>query len=931
MVAAAAALATGILLARCFVLPGPTWCFLAVAAVAFAGLVLHRSTGKGSLGLVSVLVAWVLLGGAGYTFQSRTAPANDVSGLLEDRPRLVRLRGRLVERPSVRLVPTIEEPEDREPRYRTTVTLGVSALLSPRDGTWLPVGGKVTLSVRDTLSGLLPGDEVEAVGWLSAPPRAGNPGQFDLAERRERHGVRAQLSTVSAGNVTVLRRAPWPFRSRILRARRRLAGDILSRFGRSGPLLLSLLLGERGYLGVRTREQLVQSGTMHFLSISGLHVGIVAAAAWWVLRLLSVSRRRSAVVVLAVVLVYVLLTGVRPGAVRAAVMGAVFCGGVFFLRPTDVTNSLAVAALPILLVSPAQLFEPGFQLSFVAVMGIFTFFQPVRQGLLTVFLPDAGLLKLTPGGRVRLFCIRLLAGLVAVSASAWLAVAPILAFYFHLVTPYAVPLSVIVFPVVAGLVLLGFLYLLVSLVSSPIAVPLAYVVGGLASLQRWVLELAVRLPVAKVYVAAPSFLFFVCYYGFLVAVRWGWLGPRLESTDRPGALVRRPSSAGAFSGYRMLLVGLVLACVFVLRPVLARRSGRLSLSVLDVGHGLAALVQLPNGTTLLYDAGGGSPSYDVGANIIAPALWELGVPRIDALVLSHSHWDHVSGVPALLERFAVGGCFVTRFFGDEPLGVQTLSALDGHHVPVDEVAAGDRITIDEDVLIQVLNPPRGPVGDLLSTNEASTALLIEYRGQRVLLLADVTGAWLGRVLEQLTPPVEVVQVPHHGLPDVDLKTLVDRTRPRWALISAASGERQRSARAWLEEAGVTTLTTYERGTITVVLGGSGTSVFSYRGEPTPEPMVPEEPVPLAQVRQAARLYNPRSSEMDCMDSRPIRRNSSSSRPSSVQVCMISREAPRAKLFSPKRFFMNCRSTADSFLSGWMRAQATMKPVSGSQQ
>ena len=160
-------------------------------------------------------------------------------------------------------------------------------------------------------------------------------------------------------------------------------------------------------------------------------------------------------VVFAAVVLYVLLTGGRPGAVRAAVMCGVLCGGVFFARPVAVVNSLALAALVILVASPAQLFDAGFQLSFAAAIGIVVFFPAIHRSLLRLLLRREEILRLTTSGRARIVLARWLTALTAVGAAAWLTVAPILAYYFHLVTPYAVLLSIIFFPVVGATVVLG--------------------------------------------------------------------------------------------------------------------------------------------------------------------------------------------------------------------------------------------------------------------------------------------------------------------------------------------------------------------------------------------------------------------------------------------------------------------------------------------
>ncbi len=833
-------------------LPEVTWLGLLLLTVLLAGLVLWRCQAARAAGLVAVLVAWSLTGAACYYFQAEVRSDDDVSFLASPQRRLVRLRGRVTSPPAVRLVTPPESfAIDGEPWYRSTALLRVTSRFHPAaagEGCWQRASGRVRVTLADTLPQLRPGDLVEVVGWLSSVRAAGNPGQFDLARRAARQGVRAALRPLSVGNVKLLeegglRLHRWP-----ARARERLTAALVAGLGPGRarwerdptPLLLALLLGERGYLGGETRQQLVSTGTMHFLSISGLHVGIVAGAVWLLLRVLGASRRWSALMVLGVVVFYVMLTGIRPGAVRAAVMCGVLCGGILLSRPPNRANSLAFAALVILAVNPAQLFDAGFQLTFVAVTGILAFCAPVHRWLLRWLSPGAPLLRLTRSGRVRLTLAHWVAGLLAVGVSAWLAVLPILAAYFHVVTPYAVLLSVVFFPVVVALVVVGFVYLALLLLWSALAAPLGLVVQALVWVLWVLLSAAVHLPGVVVYVAAPSVWFLVCYYVLLTAAGWGlrrpggW-GGSVTADFREPRLPGRPRLAGRW----LVAAALLAASLFLIAPVVHKRPATLRLTMMDVGHGLATLVELPNGSALLFDAGGGSPGYDAGANVIAPLLRSRNAPRLRALVLSHSHWDHCGGVPGLLARFPVDVCFVNRFFAEAPFGAEVLAALNEAGVPVHPVSAGDEIRLDEAVTVRVINPPRGPLADVLSTNDASIALLLEYGSQRVLLLADVAGGWLRPVLEQVGGPVDVLLVPHHGLGDVALDDLVHLARPRYALISSAWGERQQLSRQALEAAGATTLTTYERGCIVLELDGTEVRASTFRDpEPTPQPVMP---------------------------------------------------------------------------------------------
>jgi competence protein ComEC len=849
----ASVLAAGILSGDSVPGPRTSWLLVAVGVLLLGALVLARQPARRVAGLLAVLAAWFLIGVASYQLQARLRAPEDVSYLARYGPRLLRLRGTLADEPVLRA------PTPSAPLGSGSATLAVAGYASG-DGSWARASGRVHLTLPEPMVGLSRGDRVEVKGWLSPLRPAGNPGQYDSAVRRTREGVGALLRPRHASNIHLVEQAHEPL-ARLLRGlRARLAEALDAHMGASALLLRSLLLGEQELLPTETRQQLIATGTMHFIAISGFHVAVLAGAVWWLLRLLRTSRRWSAVVVVGAVVGYVLLTGLRPGAVRAAVMCAVLCGGVFFARPVNVVNGLGLSACVILLAAPAQLFDAGFQLSFVAVVGILAFAHPLQRLLATWFAHDQALLRLTFRGRLWLASAGGLASLLAVSLSAWSAVAPLLASYFNIFSPYVVLLSVFFSPLYSALVVVGFLYLVAAAFSSALAFLPGAVLAGLAWLLRFLLAGAAHLPAVVFYAAAPSWPFLVIYYGLLGATAW-WVWRVMQPRLGPGRVAARPRRDAIASGRWLLVAAGLFATVFVVKPVVSPQGQDLRVTVLDVGHGLSVLVRFPGGATLLYDAGGGSPEYDVGAGVIAPALWAANVPRIDALILSHDHWDHWAGVPGLLERFPVRRCVVNEFFAAGQAGRGVVARLREAGVPVSTVSRGDRIALDDRTTLQVLNPPEGPAARLLSTNEASLALLLEYGGRRMVLLGDVTGPWLAEVLKEAGGPLDVVLVPHHGLGAGMQALLASGPRPRFALVSTPWSEQALATRAMLEAEHITTYLTGEQGALTVVLSGRGVEAATYLESGAPVE-VEEEPSPLipeaegaqapAQVGDAAR-------------------------------------------------------------------------------
>jgi competence protein ComEC len=197
---------------------------------------------------------------------------------------------------------------------------------------------------------------------------------------------------------------------------------------------------------------------------------------------------------------------------------------------------------------------------------------------------------------------------------------------------------------------------------------------------------------------------------------------------------------------------------------------------LAVGHGGCTVIEMPDGRTLLYDAGAlGGP--DVTRKQIAPFLWHRGIRRIDEVVLSHADLDHFNGLPALLERFSVGQATCTPTFADKNTpGVRvTLAALEKHGIPIRIAQAGDRLSAGE-VHMEVLHPPAvGPDGN---ENARSLVLRLTHAGHTLLLTGDLEGPGLERVLALPPEPVDVLMAPHHGSPVTNKAALAEWANSR---------------------------------------------------------------------------------------------------------------------------------------------------------
>lgn len=263
----------------------------------------------------------------------------------------------------------------------------------------------------------------------------------------------------------------------------------------------------------------------------------------------------------------------------------------------------------------------------------------------------------------------------------------------------------------------------------------------------------------------------------------------------------------------------------------AKQEPPLACSFVAVGHGIACLIELPDGRTILYDAGKlGSPLG--AARSVSAVLWSRGIRHLDAVVISHADADHFSGVPELLGRFSVGVIYVSPVMFDQPQpAVAALTqAIERSGVPLRTIQAGDRLGNSPDVRLEVLHPPRkGVIG---SDNANSILLLVQYAGRRLLLTGDLESPGLDDVLAEEPLDCDVVLTPHHGSRRSNPTGFALWSTPEIAVISGSRtlGDIPdiESVKDSYRARGAEVYHTAEDGCIRIELRTSGVSVTTFR-------------------------------------------------------------------------------------------------------
>jgi len=689
----------------------------------------------------------------------------------------------------------VEPPEHR----RRQTILVVEAEELSHDGVVQRTRGRVRLAIRRPGRRWRYGDRLRAATTLRLPRNFENPGRFDYVGHLARRGVYVTAFVWEPAAVRRLpaRRHGWRLRLEGWRAR--VAALIAARVPPpSAAVLQALVLGDQGGIRTDLREAFTRAGVVHVLSVSGLHVALVAAGAFAIIRhLLGRSERlllALPVVPLATagalgpVAVYAVLSGLGIPVLRAALMVVAATAGQLLGRPVDPLRSLVVAALVLALGFPAGVLDVGAQLSFVSVAAI-----------------CLGARHLAAAER-RATTWR---DALAASPFALVGTAPLTAFHFGQVSLVGVAANPVVVPIFgSAVVLLGLSGAVLEPVSTGLAAASFVLAGLLLRVGVAAVTAFAALPGASVGVPMPTPVELVLLYLLL-----------------SGLLCR---------GVARRTV-MVLAIAGLLADVAAWRAhalGPRSLRVtfLDVGQGDAAVVELPGGHTLVVDAGGfPAGEFDTGDAIVSPFLLQRGILRPDALVMTHAHPDHAGGLASLLRRHRPREFWWTGVPGSGRSWRRLERQIAASGARARILSAGARLP-DFARGVQVLNPD-DTLG--LSLNDSSLTLRLEAEGGAALLTGDIEAAAEGRLLRAPGALASsILKVPHHGSRTSSGQAFVAAVHPHVAVMSVGADNRYRLPAADVETryraAGACVLRTDRCGAITVTLGESPPQISTRR-------------------------------------------------------------------------------------------------------
>lgn len=572
----------------------------------------------------------IFVGNLSYKFHTEIHQKNHVKYFVEEKPKEVYITGRI-----------IDDPEINEDTGKSYITIEVDRIVYNTSGAGQELEVKGLIKV--TIQAVLPegnfnyGDEIRIKGDLYKPREPSNPGEFDYRSYLANKKIFALCFVNSGKNHYMEKVKPDNFKNPFLSFAYKIKHYIVGIIYRTMPkkngntiwsqslvqgnLLEGVLLGNR-ILPKEYADMFRDTGTMHILAVSGFNVSFVVFIFFTVLRAFYVPKKISAIISIIFIILFAAITGFTPSVVRASIMAIVVLLAMIIERDTDIFNTIAFSALIILIIAPLDLFDIGFQLSYVATIGIVYLTPFIIEKL--YFLP------------------KFISGSIGISIGAQLAIVPLLVTYFNRLSIVSILTNIIIVPLVGLSTVLGFLTFFVSFI-----LPLAGFVGMInwffLTLLLEIISFFSKIPYASILIPSFSFISIVIYYVILIIIR---------------NYSKILNYSVKFKYSILIIPAIIIVIILFIHPWNKSNEHTLKITFLNLKRTYSQYIEFPDKSNMLIGAGS-SFFIDHGERIVAPFILKIKKKKlIDNVIVAGTRASDCGGLYYILNNFRVKNLFI---------------------------------------------------------------------------------------------------------------------------------------------------------------------------------------------------------------------------------------------------------------------------------
>jgi competence protein ComEC len=694
------------------------------------------------------------------------------------------------------------------------------------------------------------GDEVRVTSRIRFPRNDGDQGEFDYRGWLLRNRITATIFAdyAKAGappRITAIGHREFPVRERIEAVRESIGAfiDANLTYPQSAEMR-ALIIGDRGGIDESIRQRFALTGMAYVLVISGLHLGFVAAAAFFLVRWMmgffpalmarGFANKLAAAAAALAGTAYASIAGGHVSTIRALLMVLAYAVAILIDRSRELLASLALAALIICFALPGSTADIGFQLSFASVMVILVGMRRFAAWWRIRMRPP---ITGTEVSRVHAVA-ELIAGYVAVSFWALIGTAPLTAFHFNQFSLVGLIANSVVVPIMGfGAVITGLLAAALSFLWPAGAHPLLLLAGSLAGAGNWLAGWFVGWPLAWTRIFTPTIIEIAIAYCAIAIWCACPLAVSITRAPPSAAKMRRDRERAR---WRFVAAGVLTIALIIDAGWWTYQRyfyPDLRVTFLSVGEGDAAVVRFPGGRVMLVDGGGAFfGTFDPGERIVAPFLWSNKIMHVDLVAVSHPDRDHFGGLVFLVRNFSPAEFWTRGLDSPDASYARLLDVVSEVHAR--SLVCGTALPPRTIGGVEVRCVWPAPNTEEIKENNQSMVMRVAYRGIAVLFTGDIEAKGEREMLATGADlRAAIVKVPHHGSATSSSAPLIAAVRPRVAVISLGYHNRFHfpSADAFerYREFGAVVLRTDEIGAVSVDIGRGGISLRTWRGAKLP--------------------------------------------------------------------------------------------------
>lgn len=625
---------------------------------------------------------------------------------------------------------------------------------------------------------IMQGDYIKVVGKFDTVSYYKNFGTFNYKEYMKRKNI---YGNIQCSNLTSIRKRNNKItyiRFQIINYIKQKIKDNINT--ENNGLLTGILIGDKGEISDETIEEFKNSNLSHILAVSGTHISILITLFSLLLDKIIKSYKIKNTIIIILLIFFLFIVGNTPSVLRAVIMSCLVIISKLVYRKSNNINNLFLSAFVILIINPYYLFDLGFQLSFLATLGIILFVKIFENTISYIVKQNK-----TEDKNLKLKICKYIINIIIVSISANLLIIPIVLYNTNNISFNFVISNIIISPLIFILEMLGIIFLFlpnISILNHFIEIVL-YLIANTA-------KYCSKIKIFSFLMSTPNIIEILIYYFLIYLIYRICIDKNLRRKTK--LYIKRIIIFIRKNKYKVISILMVTIILILIISKIYILNSKLEVHFLDVSQGDSALIITKERKKILID-GGGSESYDIGSNVLRPYLLKKKIKILDYIIISHMDTDHCKGIFSIMEELKVKNVIIGKQFEDSNNYKRFINIAKNKKIRVIVVEAGQRINIEKKLYFDVLWPDQKNVINENVLNNNSLVCKLTYNDFNILFTGDIEEIAEKEILKKYANTdilsSEVLKVAHHGSKTSSTEEFIKAVNPSIALIGVGKNNK----------------------------------------------------------------------------------------------------------------------------------------------